>query len=59
MDVRYLRSFRVGDGLGEIRCPCLAMVGEGEGADSPCQVGNLSFAAAVFPDWLEETFHCR
>jgi hypothetical protein len=30
-----------------------------EGADSHCQVGNLSFAAAVFLDWLEDTFHCR
>lgn len=81
---RRLREFQVGDMLKEIRCPCLALVGEGEGgepekqfkafcegvsgpvtayrftafdgADSHCQVGNLSFAAAVFLDWLSETF---
>jgi len=26
-----LRAFRIGDALQEIRCPCLALVGEGEG----------------------------
>jgi pimeloyl-ACP methyl ester carboxylesterase len=27
-----------------------------EGADSHCQVGNVSFSAAVFLDWLDEIF---
>jgi hypothetical protein len=26
-----LRAFRIGDALHDIRCPCLALVGEGEG----------------------------
>ena len=26
-----LRAFRIGDALQDIRCPCLALVGEGEG----------------------------
>jgi pimeloyl-ACP methyl ester carboxylesterase len=80
----YLREFKVGDAVKNIRCPCFAMVGVGEGeepqkqceqfckgvsgpvrshtfdelegADSHCQVGNVSFAAAVFLDWLDEIF---
>ena len=77
----YLREFHVD--AGKIRCPGLAMVGEGEGpeplqqfelfartaagpvtkriftadegADSHCQLGNLSLSAAVVFDWLDET----
>ena len=30
---RRLREFQVGDMLKEIRCPCLALVGEGEGGE--------------------------
>lgn len=80
----FLRSFRVVEQLGLIRCPALALVGAGEGpnplaqseqfcqevagpvdsyiftaaegADSHCQLGNLSLAAAVTLDWLDEVF---
>jgi pimeloyl-ACP methyl ester carboxylesterase len=79
-----LRDFRIGEALREIRCPSLALVGEGEGsiamdlfesfsrgvsgpvtqrifttaegADSHCQLGNLSLSNAVIYDWLDEVF---
>jgi len=80
----YLKTFRVGSAVADIKCPALALVGEGEGgepekqfnafrhqvagpvtshrftadegADAHCQVGNLSFSAAVCLDWLDEIF---
>jgi pimeloyl-ACP methyl ester carboxylesterase len=80
----YLREFDVGDAVGNITCPSLALVGEGEGgepekqwgefaekvkgpvtkykftefegADTHCQLGNPSYAAAVALDWLDEIF---
>ncbi len=80
----YLREFVVGDAISNIKCPCLALVGSGEGgeprkqykefcegvsgpvtkheftefegADTHCQVGNPSYAAAVALDWLDELF---
>ena len=80
----YLREFTVGDAIKNIKCPCLALVGSGEGgepeeqfnefaekvpapvtkyqftefegADTHCQVGNPSYAAAVALDWLDEVF---
>jgi pimeloyl-ACP methyl ester carboxylesterase len=78
----YIREFTVGEAARDIVCPCLAMAGEGEGAepkrqfdlfcesvsgpvqkafmqavdgaDSHCQAGNTSLAAAVMLDWLDE-----
>lgn len=80
----YLREFKVGDAIKNIKCPSLALVGSGEGgepeaqfnafvegvsgpvskyeftefegADSHCQAGNPSYAAAVALDWLDEIF---
>ncbi len=80
----YLKRFANSEYLHNIHCPCLALVGEGEGgepavqfrefcekvsgsvteysfsqsegADSHCQVGNLSFSAAVAYDWLMSVF---
>ncbi|AGF77538.1 lysophospholipase [Desulfocapsa sulfexigens DSM 10523] len=80
----YMQEFRVGEHLKEIRCPSLALLGEGEGeepqrqfeafcrgvsgkldscrftaaqgADSHCQVGNLSYSSGVILDWLDECF---
>jgi pimeloyl-ACP methyl ester carboxylesterase len=80
----YLREFKVGDAVKNIKCPSLALVGSGEGgepetqfkafvegvsgpvskyeftefegADSHCQAGNPSYAAAVALDWLDEVF---
>jgi hypothetical protein len=80
----YLREFAVGDAIKDIKCPCLALEGSGEGgepekqfnefaekvsghvtkyqftefegADTHCQVGNPSYAAAVALDWLDEVF---
>jgi pimeloyl-ACP methyl ester carboxylesterase len=81
---QYLTQFRVGEALKNVACPCLALVGSGEGeephrqfgefceqvsgkvarhifteeegADSHCQVGNLSLSCAVILDWLDELF---
>ena len=80
----YLKQFTVGDAVKNIKCPCLALEGAGEGgepekqfnefaervsgpvtkyqftvfegADSHCQQGNPSYAAAVVLDWLDEIF---
>lgn len=80
----YIKEFKVGDAIKNIKCPSLALVGTGEGgepaaqcktfvesvsgpvskyeftefegADTHCQVGNPSFAAAVAYDWLDEVF---
>ena len=80
----YLREFAVEEAVSNIRCPCLAMAGTGEGsepekqfksfcqkvsgpvesylftelegADTHCQVGNVSYAASVYLDWLDERF---
>ena len=81
---QYMMEFRVGESLKNIVCPCLALVGNGEGeeprrqfdifckqvsgkvtshvfteeegADSHCQVGNMSLSCAVILDWLDELF---
>ncbi len=80
----YIKEFKVGEAIKNIKCPSLALVGSGEGgepaaqfktfvenvsgpvseyeftefegADTHCQVGNPSFAAAVAYDWLDEAF---
>ncbi len=81
---QYMMQFRVGEALKNVVCPCLALVGSGEGeeprrqfeefceqvsgkvawhifteeegADSHCQVGNMSLSCAVILDWLDELF---
>jgi hypothetical protein len=81
---QYMMEFRVGEAVKKIACPCLALVGSGEGeeprrqfddfceqvsgkvvrhifteeegADSHCQVGNMSVSCAVILDWLDELF---
>lgn len=80
----FLKQFRVGPELKNITCPTLALVGEGEGAesmtqareyvegvsgprqlyqftlaqgaDTHCQLNNLSFSNHVILDWLDELF---
>jgi pimeloyl-ACP methyl ester carboxylesterase len=81
---QYMMEFKVGEAVRNIACPCLALVGSGEGeeprrqfndfceqvsgkvdwhifteeegADSHCQVGNMSLSCAVILDWLDELF---
>jgi pimeloyl-ACP methyl ester carboxylesterase len=81
---QYMMQFKVGEAVKKIACPCLALLGSGEGeeprrqfeefceqvsgkvawhifteeegADSHCQVGNMSLSCAVILDWLDELF---
>jgi hypothetical protein len=40
-----------------VSCPvAFHLFTQEEGADSHCQVGNLSFSNAVYLDWLDDLF---
>lgn len=62
---RYLKEFTVGDSVADIRCPSLALVGSGEGAEPDRQFEE--FAAKVsgpvtryrFSEWEGADTHCQ
>ncbi|NLE67786.1 MAG: prolyl oligopeptidase family serine peptidase [Lentisphaerae bacterium] len=62
---RKLREFRLGSSLRDIACPCLAMVGEGEGAEPMRQAKAFAAGAAgpvalrVFTAMEGADSHCQ
>ncbi|NCC53664.1 MAG: alpha/beta hydrolase [Spartobacteria bacterium] len=62
---RYMQEFRVGDALKNITCPCLALVGEGEGPEPLAQFERFCkgvsgpVASHIFTQQEGADTHCQ